>query len=222
MVATLVTTFETSAVRMIHHSAGRYSFRQVIVAVGAIYFAGLFLVFLVPESAHVLGSVPGRSLSPLHWYSMLTYSVLHASLIHWLQVMVFTAASLVVLVPRLRIRTILVIWAGSSIVGGVTYAVLASNTSPAIGGGMVSFGLAGAVVGVWLRQRSTFGRLANVYAIVLLPGVIGTAFLGVTPQDRGMLVAALFSAAYTYRIPVSAGGMATEDPDSTPAALSRL
>jgi hypothetical protein len=51
---------------------------------------------------------------------------------------------------------------------------------------------------VWLRQRSTFGRLEKVYAIVILLGVIGTVFLGVTAQDRGMLVAALASAAYTY------------------------
>lgn len=202
----------------LQHIAARYLSRHVIGIVGGVYGAGLLLVAAIPDVVDVLGNVPGRSVSPLHWYSLLTYSVLHASVTHWLKVLVFTAASLAVLVPRLRIEALMALWAGSAIGGGVTFAVLASYSGPAIGGGMASCGFAGGVVGVWLRQRGTFRRLEQVYAVVLLFGMVGTALFGVTPQDRGMLLAALASAAFSYSLPARYWRVAMTTPEATPAA----
>jgi membrane associated rhomboid family serine protease len=171
-----------------------------------LFLVGFLVFFVAPPSIRILGLIPGHLVWPWSWYRLLTYPLLQGSLIYWLSIVPFLLVGGFLFERRIGRRQTWLIALLSAVVSAIVYSLFASPSNPAIGGGFVASGFAGAGVATWLRHRREYSWAGHVAAVLLLL-LYGLAPLSPDPVSLAMFSSFLFAGAYAVwvlRSPVSA------------------
>ena len=161
----------------------------------ALFFGGLLAAVLLPALVRYVVLVPAGLSRPSSWYRLLTFSLVQASLPHWLVVAAVTLLSGWLAERWLEPRAMWAIGVIAALVSGTAYSLLALPSQPALGGGFVTAGFAGAAVATSVLRWQSISRGAQIAALALLL-MYGLSLLRAEPSSLAMLAAFIAAGGY--------------------------
>lgn len=106
------------------------------------------------------------------WTMFLSYSFLHAGILHLLGNMAMLLWVGPGLAERVGQRGFALLWVGSALGGGIVFVAMASATTPMVGASGAVFGLIGAIVMLDYVQTGRYGKAIGITAALALLNVV--------------------------------------------------
>jgi len=189
--------------------------KNVLTGFAALYGIGFLVALFVPSSVYWLGLLGERMDDPRYYYTLLTYPLIHGGLGHLALTGVLTLVPVRILAHRVRTRPLLTVVGAAGVLGGIAFC-LSSSSELLIGGGLIAWGLAGAVVGAMTYSWESFGRWEIGYGVLAAAVLGGTLLLGPSAADMGILVAAAVGVAGGRWMRLERGQLSTEAGEDLP------
>jgi membrane associated rhomboid family serine protease len=136
----------------------------------------------------VFALVPSDLVRPTAWYRLATFALVQGSIRHLVWVAGILLASGWLAERWLDRRTMWIVAAAASVISGMCYTLLDPTGPPAIGGGFIAAGFAGAAVATSTMRRNAVTRGGKLTCLVLLL-LYGLTPLRPDPQSLAMLAA---------------------------------
>lgn len=166
---------------------------RLLGGLGALYGTGWVVMVLLPSWGWALALDTVRAFEPGSWHTLLTYAVVHPSLVYLVGMLLLSALALLILVQHMRAWQVIVLLVISAWAGAVLFAGLGDSGAVMFGSRFATWALMGAAVGCWMREGRHFSLGAHILmvglAMVLSAPVLDTSSSGLTTLLVGLAAA---------------------------------